>query len=206
MIPKRLAFAMAGALACTSLASASISTLELSQFSSEPGVDPSLLSATMDFSVAGSTLTLTVTNNTLVPNEFNINRVYFNASDSVGNLVSSSLPAGWAVDFNMNANGFGIFDFELNHGPPQGHNHHLITPGGSKVYSFTFDGIGFSVKDFTTELSAQFDSNMLMVVAAKFVQGPGDASAFGATVPEPGVIALLGIAGAMGVGRRRRRT
>ena len=157
----------------------------------------------MDFSVAGQTLTLTVTNNTLAPNEFDINRVYFNANDQVGNLVSSSLPGGWGLDFNMNADGFGIFDFELNHGPPAGENHHLINPGQNKVFSFTFDGIGFSVKDFTTEFSAQFDSNMLMIAAAKFVRGPNDDSAFGGVVPAPGALGLLVVAGA--IGRRRRR-
>ena len=62
------------------------------------------------------------------------------------------------------------------------------------------------LKDFTTELSSQFDGNLLMIVAAKFVMGPGDASSFGAIVPAPGVLALLGAAGLVGLrGRRRRR-
>lgn len=158
----------------------------------------------MDFSVSGSTLTLTVTNNTSGLNEFSINRIYFNANAAVGTLLSSSTGQ---FDLNVisgNADGFGMFDFVLSHGPDAGHIHHLIEPGLSETFTFTFSGVGFTEKAFTTELSAPFDGNELMWVAAKFVRGPGDASAFGGLVPAPGVLALLGVA-ALVSGRRRRR-
>ncbi len=195
-------FTALGAIVLANSASATIISLDLSTHASEP-IDPSILAATFDFSVTGQTLTLTVTNNTSVPNEYSINRIYFNANANVGSLQSSSTGQ---FDLNLisgNADGFGTFDFVLSHGPPNGENHHIIKPGEFEVFSFTFDGIGFNEKDFTTELSSQFDSNLLMIVAAKFVMGPGDGSAFGA-VPEPGVIAMLAVASGL-AGRRRRR-
>ena len=109
-------------------ASASIISLELSTHASEP-IDPSILAATFDFSVTGQTLTLTVTNNTSLPNEYNINRIYFNANANVGNLTSSSTGQFDLNAISGNADGFGMFDFVLSHGPPAGENHHLIQPG-----------------------------------------------------------------------------
>ena len=44
----------------------------------------------------------------------------------------------------------------------------------------------------------------MAIVAAKFVAGPGDDSAVGAFIPEPGTVALLGLAGLLGLRRRRR--
>ncbi len=105
------------------------------------------------------------------------------------------------------ADGFSVFEFVVEHGPPDDltHGHHLIKAGVSRVFTFDILGTGaFFDTDFTTELSQQFDNDMLMFAAAKFIQGPGDDSAFGASVPEPGVMALLALAGALG-GRRRRR-
>ena len=82
-------FAALGAIVLANSASATIISIGLSDFASEP-IDPSILAATFDFSVTGQTLTLTVTNNTSVPNEYSINRIYFNANANVGNLTSSS--------------------------------------------------------------------------------------------------------------------
>ena len=192
-------------LALAAPAPATIISLDLSSHSSEPGIDPALLAATMDFSVSGSVLTLTVTNNTSGLNEFSINRIYFNANAAVGTLMSSSTGQFDVNAISGNADGFGMFDFVLSHGPDQGHNHHVIQPGMSETFTFTFSGSGFTEKAFTTELSAQFDSNLLAIVAAKFVMGPGDNSAFGAHVPAPGVLVLLGLAGIISGRRRRRR-
>lgn len=192
--------------------------IPLSTNSSEPGIDPSLLSATLDFQVTGSMLTLTVTNGTLAPNVFNINRIFFNfkpGSTVTGlNLTGEPPgPAAWELavpsfpgDLTTHADNFGIFDFMLQHGPPLGHGHHLISPLVPRVFTFDIKGTGpFLDTDFIA-LSEQFDANLLMFGAAKFVQGPGDASAFGAFVPEPGTIALLGLAGLLGLRRRRRPT
>ena len=86
----------------------------------------SQLQATFDFQVSGSTLTLNVDNDTVAPNQFNINEIFFNASGSVTSLSLTSashsdtsalnnfgdVTSGWApVDTSVMVNGFGIFDF-----------------------------------------------------------------------------------------------
>ena len=123
--------------------------------------------------LAGSTLTLTVTNNTSLVDGFSINRIYFNASGNVGTLMSSSTGQFAVNAVSGNADGFGTFDFVLSHGPDEGHNHHVIAPGDFEVFTFTFTGVGFTEKDFTTEASAPFDGNILSFAAAKFVMGQG---------------------------------
>ena len=205
MSAKRALLAMAVASACAHGASASIITL--SDFSSEPGIDPSELSATLDFQVAGNFLTLTVTNDTPSPtDEYNINQIFFNASANVINLAVSSFPGQWELDTaGTMVDGWGVFDFMVFHDDVQ---HHLLLPGAQKVYVFSFDGIGITENDFVLELSdASGDPGNLdpMIAAAKFIQGPNDDSAFGA-VPEPGVLALLVVAGLVGARRRRRST
>ena len=211
---RRALIATAASLAFANMASGALITLSTN--SSEPGIDPSLLSATLDFQVAGNTLTLTVTNLTSDPNTFNINRVFFNfdPGSNVTGLTLINEPGGTAawqlVNFDplfpqtTAADNFGSFDFMLTHGPPPGHNHHLIDPATPRVFGFTILGTGPFFDTNFVALSQQFDTNILSFAAAKFVQGPGDISAFGANVPEPGTLALLGLAGGLLAMRRRR--
>jgi MYXO-CTERM domain-containing protein len=192
---------MAGAvLALAPAASASIFELQLSTHSSDETPAADLL-ATFEFSVAATTLTLTVTNDTVAPNEFNMNELYFNAVDGVG-LINPVLPADWSFDGSggITVNGFGDFDFGLTNAmgetdPSQ------IQPGESLVFSFEITG-GGDVKDFTGPGAT---STLGFFIAGKFVNGPGDDSAFGATIPTPGVLALMGVAGIVAARPRRRR-
>ncbi len=234
VVPNRKSKGIGGAAFCHGLSGAVLVTaaaamlatpasgafLFLSTNSSEPGIDPSLLSATFEFQITGvlqNELTLTITNNTSAPNEFNINQLFFNFnpdSNVTGlNLTGEQGNGAWELvvpafpgDLATHADNFGVFDFMLKHGAPQGSNHHLILPGllNQRVFTFDIQGTGpFFDTDFIGDLSQQFDSNTLMFAAAKFVMGPGDISAFGA-VPEPGTLALLGLAGLLGLRRRRR--
>ena len=170
--------------------------LKLSTHSSDETA-ATALDATFEFSVAGTTLTLTVTNDTVAPSEFDINELYFNGPDGV-TLTPDPLPSGWTFDDSgPMVNGFGDFDFGLVESdlPPDD----SIAPGASLSFSFTMSG-PFDVKDFTSAGSTNG-----YLIAAKFVRGPDDDSAFGATIPAPGVLALMGMAGLLVARPRRRR-
>lgn len=67
--------------------------LTLSEQSSDstPAAD---LDATLDFSVSGTDLFLTVTNTSALPNAFNINEIYWNAANNVSDL-SFNRVFGW---------------------------------------------------------------------------------------------------------------
>ncbi len=189
-----------GALALATAAPASLITL--SDASSEPGVDASLLSATMEFTVAGTTLTLTVTNNTSGANSFKMNELYFNAPDGV--TLSFDGLAGWNMATGVAVGMFGVFDFALLDG--QGGSPNQITAGETVSFTFTILTGTPTMNNFVSEFSTIPPGDMPAIVAAKFVQGPGDVSAFGAvTIPSPGALALLAAAGLVSSGRRRRR-
>ncbi len=206
LTPRILIVAAAGLLLCASQASATIITLS-DVASNGGGNAPSadVLDATMEFDVdlLLNTLTLTVTNTTVAPDQFNINRIYFNAGGNVTGLTMNAFPLGWAFEPDTHANGFGIFDFALG---AEGLN--VILPGAIFAKVFVFD-IQFSAPyakaDFINAFSMEPPGDNAMTHAAKFVQGPGDASGFGARIPAPGSMLLLGIAGAFLPGRRRRR-
>ncbi len=190
------AMAIASAFALTGVASASIITIELSEFSSDE-TDASLLSATVSYSVAGNVLTVSVTNDTAGINSYTISEVWFNFGGGVTGVSDGGQPTGWIFQGPTLVDGFGIFDFGSADGV--GNDPDLIQPGETLDFVFNFTGTA-GVKDFTTALSTEG-----LAVAAKFITGPGDDSAWGASIPAPGVLALLGVAGLVGTRGRRRR-
>jgi hypothetical protein len=179
---------MAGAaLGIAPVASASVFELHLSDFSSDQTLANDL-SATWEFSVVGDQLAITVTNDTVAPSEFNMNQLFWNGSAAPDAVMVS---------------GFGKFDFLLRNG--QGETDpSLINPGETLGFMFTIFG-GADAEDFATSFSVPSSpEGISVIIAAKFVNGPGDDSAFGAAVPAPGVLALIGVAGVI-AGRPRRR-
>jgi hypothetical protein len=165
----------------------------------------SWLDASFEFDVSGTTLTLEVTNTTSSPNEFNINEVFFNAAshvtglsfDSAMHSVEGDVTAGWVpLLSDISVDGFDIFDFGLRDGDGEP-SVSLIGPAESIVFSFTISGAGpFAPGDFVEENGYGFTA------AAKFINGPGDDSAWGA-VPEPST-ALLLASGLLALGLQRR--
>jgi hypothetical protein len=166
------------------------------------------LNATLDFVVVGTTLTLTVTNDTAGLGDFNINDIYFNTTVDVTSLTLTSATHSILGDVfvhwdpvmtNEMKDGFGIFDYSIQDGIGET-DPWLVTPGDSIVYELTIGGTGpFDMSDFGV---ANGDGYTL---GAKFVNGPGDDSAFGANVPEPSTALLVGLGSVMLAGLRRRR-
>ena len=185
-------------------APAGATSVNLSLFSSD-STPASVLDANFDFSVVDTTLTLTVTNTTTAPNEYNINEVYFNGSANVSSLSVVSVTHSVAGDVlsdwiplltGVAVDGFDTFDFGMMDGlgelaPP------AIGPTENAIFVFSITGTEpFGDLDFIVDNSFGFSA------AAKFVNGPGDDSAYGA-VPEPST-ALLLASGLLVLGARRR--
>ena len=209
-------------------APATATLITLSDVSSMESQAPAAtLDATLDFQVLLTTLTLTISStsdsNPDPLDLWNIGAIYFNVSNGVTGLNLSGAPAGWSlspsdwtgpgdVNSTTQADGFGVFDFvlfyDLDNNPQSG----LLNAGESIAFTISIKGAGpFDMADFGTELSidpGDVDPATLSFAAAKFRGEQGgnfnNASGFGATIPEPGTLALLGLAGLLGLRRRRR--
>ena len=198
-------------LFCTT---ASATTLELSDLSSD-STPAAPLRADIDFSVSGTTLTITVTNRTdeTGMGEFRVNEIYFNAASNVniaGTMLTS--PLDWNLEKRQDpppgppccegGGAFGRFDFALIGG--QGTDTNQILAGDFEVFTLALAGTGpFDMTDFV-EFSSVPPGDTPTLVQAKFVGGPGDDSAFGATIPEPSTALLLAL-GLAALAMRRRR-
>lgn len=198
---------------------ASASTIILSEYSSDT-TPASVLDATLDFTITDITeLTLSVTNDTTAPDEFEMNMMFFNATDNVTGLTLQIVrssggedppPEEWVLEVEAGTSGptkvdgFGIFDYALIDGV--GPDPHQIMPGETLEFVMDIAGTGpFYSWQFSTELSAPYAGEIQAAGAAKFVDGPSGDSAFGATIPEPGTFSLLVLAGLGLTVRRRRR-
>ena len=90
---RRALIATVASLAFANMANAAI--IGLSDQSSDL-TSASQLLATMEFTISGTTLTLKVTNNTVGPNTFNINELYWNAPVGI-TLAPIALPGSWVL-------------------------------------------------------------------------------------------------------------
>jgi hypothetical protein len=223
----RLSVASLAAVALLAFgSSASATTVTLSTVSSD-GTPASQLDASLDFSVAGNDLTLTVTNTG--SDGFNLNQVYFNGSGLVTSLsltsathnVAGVITAAWSpVEVGSSADGFGTFNFALTDGVGET-NPNVLNDGESIVFVLAITGAGgYADADFIVANGSGY------LAAAKFTNGPPDPecatavfpteqcpegiatedSAFGTTtdVPEPatGLLLALGLAGLTFAGRK----
>lgn len=163
--------------------------LTLSDLSSDE-TPPELLSATFDFIVADGALQLTVRNDTDAPDGFDIDAVFFNVSPGIDGLELATPIDGWQLVADERADGFGTFDYSLQ--TISGNDLAEIAPQQAVTFMLQIQGDQlFDETDFTTQFSGIPPGSHPAIAAAKFVNGPGDDSAFGAVVPEPTTIALL---------------
>ncbi len=182
--------------------------ITLSGFSSD-GTSPGDLDAIIEFSVAETILSIEVWNLTDGPDSgedtgYDIMSIYFNATENVSGLTLTDPTSVWILyplSNHTKAGGFGQFDFALIDG--MGNDPHQIDGEAFEIFTLTVEGMGVSASDFHSDLSVCPPGNSPMLVAAKFVNGPGDDSAFGA-VPEPATVSLLGL-GSLSLLRRRRK-
>lgn len=192
-------------------------TITLSDMSSD-STPASTLDAVLDFTVlGGNQLQIVATNTTTAPDEFNINQLFWMGSGDVTSLtlvsathsVEGDVFDAWnPVETVVHVAGFGDFDFGLTEGVGET-NPDVIQPGNSVTFVFDITGACATaldcdpVDDFLSVATANGKS-----VAGKFVNGPGDDSAFGASapIPEPGTFALgaLGLLGLALQSRLRR--
>lgn len=222
-----MSLACLGLLAWSAPVQAAEVSLTLSTFVSDgpspPNVD--FLDATFTFGLAAALneldeialpvdLTFTVSNDTLVPAEFAMSEMLFNIPDNVTSLSLTGNPANkWQAIFDnssgggTSANGFGMFDLQLIDAP--GNGIAKIGPGASATFVLALSGTGtVSLNDFAKDEFSMIPPgapDAQMLVAAKFIQGPNDESAYGAIVPEPSTMALVAIGGLFLMRTRRRK-
>ena len=194
-------FATAALLAAAALSLGTVAsalTVTLSEMSSD-ATDAGELDATLVFTdLGGGSLQLDVTNDTVAGTGFDINEIAFNLA-GVTSLELDSPDTVWELNGNAanvatapGANhiaGFGNFEFQLvvdgNANSPA-----EIEEGETQTFLFTYTGM------LAAGILEANGSGKL--VAGKFVQGPGDDSAFGASgdgavVPEPSAALLMAL-------------
>ena len=177
--------------------------LEFSDYSSEETILASELSAQVKFTVFGDKKQLLIElDNT---SDFSIAQLYFNSGSGLTGLnFAESYNSNWSISGTgafqkQKASGFGKYNWLIDFGP-----------GGSRLSS----GVTYLILDITgttnegtisSKLSTIPPGYQRAIAAMKFEAGPDDDSAYGATIPDPAAVFLLGFACLIGFAGARRR-
>jgi PEP-CTERM motif len=155
------------------------------------------MSATIDFSVTGSTLTVSVDN---LAASLRMTDIYFNASSDVASITLTSGPTNtntgealWAGSSSASTASFGTFDYVLSGisaGTGKNKQTGMVLAGGSAVFTFALTGSNLDANDFGVEATVMGANG-----AATFRTGTsGGTAAMGAQMvvtPEPATAAML---------------
>lgn len=204
--------ALAAAAASAALAAGAFGgpiTVSLSTDSSD-GTPAELLKADFTFDIVGSTLSLIVENRTDTNaggEAYDLTAAYFNAPSGV-TLSDFSGPADWSFKTGEKVGTFGKFGFAVSADITGGN---FLLPGDAMTFTWTVSGAS-DPADLVSVLSVIPPGDRPRNVAAKFMRGPGDDSAFGAggveiptvLVPLPTGAAMALAGGACLLVRRRR--
>ena len=181
-------------------------TLRFSDFSSD-STPVSALRAEVDFTVAGSQLRIAIRNSS----QYKIAKLFFNSDPTLSGLAfAGSVNPAWSISGTglsqtMNANGFGNYNWLVDFGT--GHNR--LEAGSTTEIVLNMTGTT-SEATIATKLSSIPPGHDRAISVLKFEAGPGDDSAYGASisaVPEPATasLALSGLAASVFVGLYRLR-
>jgi hypothetical protein len=192
--------------------SAGATPVTLSSLSSD-ATPAASLGATYDFVVTGSTLRLTVTNQS----QYDIVAIFFNDSNDVADITLTGVEGssdGWLFrstgDF-MSTPSFGTFDHALH--SPVWRNQNLEGVGVGDIVTFIFDidcagSLVCDASDFANQTS--FNGPVAVNAAGRFIRGPegstnpfGGGTKVGGQIPEPAT-ALLLAAGLVAISARLR--
>ena len=195
----------------------SLSSHTSSELSDPNYVPASSMDASMNLSVANVgywELTLAVSN--LTPENtgdlaFKMSELYFNTSASITSLTLDTVVGGnasdWTLTLNMDnilCDGFGLFDISIISNDP---SLTWINPLETLTFMIMIDAGTPPYTDTDFYDLSSMDSHpehILAYGAAKFFGGgPADLSAYGAYVPEPATIFMLGL-GVLALLRKRR--
>lgn len=201
----RILHALLGMLLFIGLGQAQALTINFSDMSSDE-TDAALLDATLTFNVTsgGATngddlLTLTLENLTTGVNAYTIDELFFNFTGDTAAFSFDSGNTGFGAlsTTPIGADGFGVFDVNIMG--------FALAAGDTEVWQIDLGLTGIFGADFNV-LSTNPPGDRTATAALKFVQGPGDDSAYGASVvPVPAAVWLFGsgLIGLAGIARRK---
>ena len=199
----RILHALLGILLFIGLGQAQALTINFSDMSSDM-TDAALLDATLTFNVTSTSgndlLTLTLENLTTGVNAYTIDELFFNFTGDTAAFSFDSGNTGFGAlsTTPIGADGFGVFDVNIMG--------FALAAGDTEVWQIDLGLAGISGADFNV-LSTNPPGDRTATAALKFMQGPGDDSAYGASVvPVPAAAWLFGsgLLGLVGIARRKK--
>ena len=175
--------------------------LEFSDYSSDE-TPVEQLTASVEFTVSWPQLLIDLNNTS----DFSIAQLYFNSdSDLTGLAFNGTVDSAWSISGsgasqNQNANGFGNYNWLIDFGSGDSR----LSSGVTSLILLDMTGTT-NEGTISSKLSTIPPGHTQAFAAMKFESGPGDDSAYGASIPDPVAVFLLGSASLIGFAGARRK-